>query len=131
MKVAMVLVCGGHAVYSVSCSKWDACLCPGVHMALNYWFYPPDNLKAENACAHPYTTDFWPCLWNARVMTNGWDRALLVSERTDNAGATSHPSAGGGRLVRRTGTVCSFHFGMYESCSIPSSQDVAGYGLVQ
>ena len=84
-------------------------------------------LKAENACAHPYTTDFWPCLWNARVMTNGWDRALLVSERTDNAGATSHPSAGGGRLVRRTGTVCSFHFGMYESCSIPSSQDVAGY----
>ena len=27
------------------------------HLALNYWFHPPDNL---NDFEHPYSTDFWP-----------------------------------------------------------------------
>jgi hypothetical protein len=27
------------------------------HMALNYWFHPPD---ANNNFEQPYSTDFWP-----------------------------------------------------------------------
>lgn len=29
----------------------------GLHMAVNYWFHPPD---AEDNFAKPYSTDFWP-----------------------------------------------------------------------
>ncbi|KAK9814629.1 hypothetical protein WJX72_009022 [[Myrmecia] bisecta] len=38
----------------------------GGHLAFNYWFHPPDNLKPEGFWK-PYTTDFWPDLWAARM----------------------------------------------------------------
>lgn len=53
----------------------------GNHLALNYWFHPPDNKKASNFADHPYLSDFWPCLWNRRVHHHNWDATLLVPER--------------------------------------------------
>ena len=35
------------------------------HLALNYWFHPPDGLTFEK----PYTTDFWVNDWNRRNLT--------------------------------------------------------------
>ena len=45
-----------------------------VHMALNYWFHPPDNLhcmdicgyptvKPENGFARPYVRDYWETMY--------------------------------------------------------------------
>lgn len=48
------------------------------HAAVNYWFHPPDALVATTAGRFPYTSDFWPDMWNARVARNGWDAALAV-----------------------------------------------------
>ncbi|KAK9868966.1 hypothetical protein WJX84_003684 [Apatococcus fuscideae] len=37
------------------------------HLALNYWFQPPDNLDASPAgMAKPYRSEFWPTLWAER-----------------------------------------------------------------
>lgn len=37
------------------------------HLALNYWFHPPDNLDPSPAgCAAPYTSQFWPQMWVKR-----------------------------------------------------------------
>lgn len=41
------------------------------HVALNYWFHPPDT-GAAGTLAHPYSSDFWPSLWNARVHRHSW-----------------------------------------------------------
>jgi len=35
------------------------------HVAFNYWFHPPDAGKGRFEA--PYTTDFWPRDWRARV----------------------------------------------------------------
>ena len=35
------------------------------HLALNYWFHPPDGFTFEK----PYTTDFWVNDWNRRNLT--------------------------------------------------------------
>lgn len=38
-----------------------------MHLALNYWFHPPDNLQAgEKGFSHPYTSEYWPELWESR-----------------------------------------------------------------
>ena len=36
---------------------------PSVHMALNYWFHPPDNLDPVNGHRKPYLRPFWPDMW--------------------------------------------------------------------
>ncbi|KAL4437367.1 hypothetical protein ABPG75_004506 [Micractinium tetrahymenae] len=38
------------------------------HMALNYWYHPPDNLHRGAAAAmeQPYTQPFWPAVWEGR-----------------------------------------------------------------
>ncbi|KAK9821569.1 hypothetical protein WJX81_005489 [Elliptochloris bilobata] len=37
------------------------------HMALNYWFHPPDNVDpGPQGFAAPYTSEFWPAVWAAR-----------------------------------------------------------------
>jgi len=43
------------------------------HLAVNYWFHPPDNLGSSSG-SEPYTSDFWCargwvlcCVWCARV----------------------------------------------------------------
>lgn len=35
------------------------------HLAVNWWFMPPDNLDAGNP-DQPYTSGFWPAFWKAR-----------------------------------------------------------------
>lgn len=41
------------------------------HMALNYWFHPPDNCESDLAgFAHPYSSDYWPHLWHSRMQTD-------------------------------------------------------------
>jgi hypothetical protein len=38
------------------------------HLALNWWFHPPDRLApSEAAFERPYTSDYWPTLWQARL----------------------------------------------------------------
>ncbi|PRW60895.1 ion channel [Chlorella sorokiniana] len=40
--------------------------CP-THLALNYWYHPPDNLKdASTVLEQPYTSAFWPAVWEGR-----------------------------------------------------------------
>ncbi|GLC45639.1 hypothetical protein PLESTB_001789000 [Pleodorina starrii] len=40
----------------------------GGHLAFNYWFHPPDNLDpSRHGFKAPYTSDYWPALWRARV----------------------------------------------------------------
>ncbi|GIL74226.1 hypothetical protein Vretimale_1977 [Volvox reticuliferus] len=40
----------------------------GGHLAFNYWFHPPDNLNpSRRGFRAPYSSDFWPSLWRARV----------------------------------------------------------------
>ena len=39
----------------------------GGHMALNYWFHPPDAL---DNCRNPYSTDFWPNDFQQRLDQN-------------------------------------------------------------
>jgi hypothetical protein len=53
------------------------------HMAVNYWFHPPDNLGRVNygTKEHPYKSDFWPSLWNERVRHHQWPPAMRVPER--------------------------------------------------
>ncbi len=37
------------------------------HMAINYWFHPPDNLDATaSGFAKPYLGSYWPQQWSAR-----------------------------------------------------------------
>ena len=38
----------------------------GAHIALNYWFHPPDSMDFDK----PYATDFWPRDWEDRVLRN-------------------------------------------------------------
>ena len=66
-----------HEVTSYSTGAGEA------HMAVNYWFHPPDNLDAPASAhgLHPYVSDFWPSLWNERVRRHGWGGELLVAER--------------------------------------------------
>eukprot|EP01025_Chloroclados_australasicus_P017523 TRINITY_DN1894_c0_g1_i2.p1 TRINITY_DN1894_c0_g1~~TRINITY_DN1894_c0_g1_i2.p1 ORF type:complete len:282 (-),score=36.63 TRINITY_DN1894_c0_g1_i2:241-1086(-) len=37
------------------------------HMAFNFWFHPPDNLvKGEQGFSKPYTSNYWPQVWENR-----------------------------------------------------------------
>ncbi|KAI8469384.1 MAG: cupin-like domain-containing protein [Monoraphidium minutum] len=37
------------------------------HLALNWWFHPPDNLAPTRAAfAAPYTSEYWPAVWEGR-----------------------------------------------------------------
>eukprot|EP00892_Ulva_mutabilis_P010350 jgi/Ulvmu1/7688/UM038_0120.1 len=62
----------------------------GPHAAVNYWFHPPDALEAHaggEAGRFPYSSDYWPDMWNARVARCGWDAALAVPLRGDGGAA--------------------------------------------
>ena len=39
----------------------------GTHLAVNWWFHPPDNLDPSPAgFARPYSSEFWPAVWEGR-----------------------------------------------------------------
>jgi Cupin-like domain len=59
------------------------------HVAVNFWFHPPDNLDPGSATSRPYLSGYWSDLWNERVRRNGWADALLVPLLDAAAGATS------------------------------------------
>ncbi|RLN93523.1 hypothetical protein BBJ28_00020704 [Nothophytophthora sp. Chile5] len=40
------------------------------HLALNYWYHPPDQLSPENFRS-PYSSPFWPRDWEQRFASNG------------------------------------------------------------
>jgi hypothetical protein len=81
-----------HEVTSFGCGTGS------MHAAVNFWFHPPDRLgatadsqqaasarsaaqaraTAQDGVQRPYSSDFWPCMWNARVARHGWDAALAV-----------------------------------------------------
>lgn len=42
----------------------------GCHMALNFWFHPPDNLDPLRGFRRPYVSDHWPRLWAAREVSS-------------------------------------------------------------
>jgi hypothetical protein len=45
----------------------------GGHLALNYWYHPPDNLDPGRAgFSKPYTSPFYPTIWANR---RGWVQA--------------------------------------------------------
>ena len=45
--------------------------CPA-HLALNWWFHPPDNLDPGPAGFRaPYTSPFWPAVWEGRAAALG------------------------------------------------------------
>ncbi|GAX76316.1 hypothetical protein CEUSTIGMA_g3762.t1 [Chlamydomonas eustigma] len=49
-----------HYVSNIDCHA-------GGHMAVNYWFYPPDNLDASNkGFFRPYVRDYLPSMWRDR-----------------------------------------------------------------
>eukprot|EP00038_Savillea_parva_P014170 m.214594 g.214594 ORF g.214594 m.214594 type:complete len:445 (-) comp27243_c0_seq1:145-1479(-) len=59
----LYLPCGWfHEVTSIGATT------EGGHLALNYWYHPPDNLKGD--VHHPYTTDFWRRDWTERCRTD-------------------------------------------------------------
>lgn len=35
----------------------------GGHLALNYWFHPPDNIGSGASMDKPYTSQYWAALW--------------------------------------------------------------------
>ena len=38
------------------------------HMAVSYWFHPPDNLAPDaSGLRQPYVSGFWPALWAERL----------------------------------------------------------------
>ncbi|MEW5304433.1 MAG: hypothetical protein WDW36_007044 [Sanguina aurantia] len=45
---------------------------PCTHLALNYWFHPPDNLR-RNGFLQPYANAFHPALWASRQRSAGAD----------------------------------------------------------
>lgn len=73
------------------------------HVAVNYWFHPPDNLAPRSTGkSFPYTCDYWPALWNERLAHHDWGAGLRVAER---GYADGHPTSGadaaGGARKRR------------------------------
>lgn len=45
---------------------------PGFHLALNYWTHPPDHIDSTLAgFDQPYTSDYWPELWESRKKRYG------------------------------------------------------------
>lgn len=63
-----------HEVTSYSGSAGTA------HIALNYWFHPPDNLVPATGSQTPaaYVSSFWPAWWNDRVERHKWPRELIL-----------------------------------------------------
>lgn len=52
-----------HEVTSISTDK------SGGHMALNYWFHPPDNLvRGEDGFLRPYVCKFWEDVWETGMI---------------------------------------------------------------
>jgi Cupin-like domain len=47
------------------------------HMALNYWFHPPDAL---NSFKQPYSSTFWQQDWNSRLASG---EGIRFSDDTD------------------------------------------------
>jgi hypothetical protein len=87
-----VTVKAGQMLYLPSGWFHEVSSCSGhssAHIAVNYWFHPPDNLPApgcgqaetEHCMRHPYSTDFWPELWNERCRRHGWGEQFCVCER--------------------------------------------------
>ena len=62
----------------------------GVHLALNYWFHPPDGDSFER----PYSTDFWPRDYEERT-------AGVSAAAGGGGGATT--GRGGELTARRSG----------------------------
>lgn len=61
----------------------------GGHLACNYWFHPPNNLdSSRRGFRAPYTSDFWPALWRARVAE------CLLGGLEPGLGAQPPPGAG-------------------------------------
>lgn len=63
----------GHCLYLPAgwfheVTSWGDCKVGGAgHLALNYWFHPPDNLDPKaDGFTKPYTSDYWPEVWAAR-----------------------------------------------------------------
>lgn len=46
-------------------TSWDLGDSRG-HLALNYWFHPPDNFGEGGGLAKPYKSEYWPELWASR-----------------------------------------------------------------
>jgi Cupin-like domain len=50
-----------HEVESMGSSADDS-----LHMAINYWYHPPDAITGVTNFAQPYRSQFWPRDWEAR-----------------------------------------------------------------
>jgi hypothetical protein len=70
----------------------------GGHLALNYWFHPPDNLQPGPAgFRQPYSSGYWPALWADRLQ-----RLRLGGAGAAAAAATGgHAAAAGGEAAGR------------------------------
>jgi hypothetical protein len=62
-----------------------------MHLALNYWFHPPDNLQTgDEGFLHPYTTKYWPELWEARESRYKAEIRALKEKEAFIRGAHAH-----------------------------------------
>lgn len=90
-----------HEVTSYSVGAQDT------HVAVNYWFHPPDNLTStpNASCGRrfPYSSDYWPALWNERITHHGWNDDLRVAERgePDSRNASRGDAADSARKRRK------------------------------
>jgi hypothetical protein len=59
-----------------------------VHFAVNYWFYPPDNInsKEEDGYKRPYVSLYWPEFWKereARYRSDGGGDLTMMEEEEE------------------------------------------------
>lgn len=70
----------------------------GGHLAINYWYHPPDNLDSSKAgFKRPYTSPYYPTIWAQRQLwlqqdTERW----WQQQQAKNAAAQSSQAAPGG-----------------------------------
>lgn len=60
-----------------------------VHCAVNYWFYPPDNInnKDEDGYKRPYVSLYWPEFWKereARYRSDGGVDLMMMEEHEED-----------------------------------------------
>lgn len=55
-----------HEVESFGTRDSTSNICATGHLALNYWYHPPDRLDAGDSFNNPYSSPFWPRDWAKR-----------------------------------------------------------------